>query len=30
LSEEEQDEVLKLVDALEGDDDVQHVYHNLA
>ncbi len=30
LSEDEQDEVLKLVDALEADDDVQHVYHNLA
>lgn len=30
LSETEQDEVLKLVDALEGDDDVQNVYHNLA
>jgi len=30
LSEEEQDEVLKLVDALEADDDIQNVYHNLA
>lgn len=30
LSDTEQDEVLKLVDALEGDDDVQNVYHNLA
>ncbi len=30
LSEEEQDEVLKLVEVLEGDDDVQNVYHNLA
>lgn len=30
LSEAEQDEVLKLVEALEGDDDVQNVYHNLA
>jgi len=30
LSEAEQDEVLKLIDALEGDDDVQNVYHNLA
>ncbi len=30
LSEAEQDEVLKLVDALEEDDDVQNVYHNLA
>lgn len=30
LSEEEQDEVLKCIEALEGDDDVQSVYHNLA
>ncbi len=30
LSEDEQDEVLKLVEALEGDEDVQSVYHNLA
>lgn len=30
LSEAEQDEVLILVDALEDDDDVQNVYHNLA
>jgi YebC/PmpR family DNA-binding regulatory protein len=30
LSEDQQDEVLKLVGALEADDDVQHVYHNLA
>lgn len=30
LSEAHQDEVLKLVEALEGDDDVQSVYHNLA
>lgn len=30
LSEAEQDEVIKLVAALEGDDDVQAVYHNLA
>lgn len=30
LSEAEQDDVLKLVEALESDDDVQHVYHNLA
>jgi YebC/PmpR family DNA-binding regulatory protein len=30
LSEEQQDEVLKLVDVLEADDDVQTVYHNLA
>ena len=30
LSEEETDEVLKLVEMLEADDDVQSVYHNLA
>lgn len=30
LNEEQQDEVLKLVEVLEGDDDVQAVYHNLA
>lgn len=30
LSEPEQDEVFKLIEALEGDDDVQSVYHNLA
>jgi YebC/PmpR family DNA-binding regulatory protein len=30
LSEEEQDEVLKLVETLENDDDVQSVHHNLA
>lgn len=30
ISEAEQDEVLKLVEALESDDDVQSVYHNLA
>lgn len=30
LSEAEQDEVLKLVELLESDDDVQTVYHNLA
>lgn len=30
LSETEQDEVLKLIEALEGDDDVQNVFHNLA
>lgn len=30
LSESEQDDVLKLVEALESDDDVQNVYHNLA
>lgn len=30
LGEAEQDEVLKLVEALEEDDDVQNVFHNLA
>jgi YebC/PmpR family DNA-binding regulatory protein len=30
LTEEEQDEVLKLIDALESDDDVQSVFHSLA
>jgi YebC/PmpR family DNA-binding regulatory protein len=30
LSEDQQDEVLKLIEALEEDDDVQSVYHNLA
>ena len=30
LPEEQQDEVLKLVEVLESDDDVQRVYHNLA
>jgi len=30
LTESEQDEVLKLVEVLESDDDVQNVYHNLA
>jgi YebC/PmpR family DNA-binding regulatory protein len=30
LSEEQQDEVLKLTEVLEADDDVQNVYHNLA
>lgn len=30
LPEDQQDEVLKLVEALESDDDVQNVYHNLA
>ncbi len=30
LPEDQQDEVLKLVEALESDDDVQHVFHNLA
>jgi YebC/PmpR family DNA-binding regulatory protein len=30
LSEEQQDEVFKCIEALEADDDVQQVYHNLA
>ena len=30
LPEEQQDEILKLVEVLESDDDVQTVYHNLA
>jgi YebC/PmpR family DNA-binding regulatory protein len=30
LTETEQDEVLKCIEALEADDDVQNVYHNLA
>ena len=30
LSEAHQDEVLKCIEALEEDDDVQSVYHNLA
>lgn len=30
LSEEEQDEVLKCIESLESDEDVQNVYHNLA
>jgi transcriptional/translational regulatory protein YebC/TACO1 len=30
LSEAEQDEVMECVSALEADDDVQSVYHNLA
>lgn len=30
LSEAEQDEVLKCIEAIEEDDDVQSVYHNLA
>jgi YebC/PmpR family DNA-binding regulatory protein len=30
LPEDQQDEVLKLVEVLENDDDVQTVYHNLA
>ena len=29
LNETQQDEVIRLVEALEEDDDVQHVYHNL-
>jgi YebC/PmpR family DNA-binding regulatory protein len=29
LSEEQENEVLELVDKLEADDDIQHVYHNL-
>jgi transcriptional/translational regulatory protein YebC/TACO1 len=29
LNEEQANEVLKLVDNLEQDDDVQKVYHNL-
>lgn len=29
LSEEQENEVLELVEKLEADDDVQHVYHNL-
>jgi YebC/PmpR family DNA-binding regulatory protein len=29
LTEQQQDEVLKLVDAFEEDDDIQAVYHNL-
>jgi transcriptional/translational regulatory protein YebC/TACO1 len=29
LTEEQAKEVLDLVDRLEGDDDVQNVYHNL-
>lgn len=29
LSEEAENEVLELVDKIEADDDVQHVYHNL-
>jgi transcriptional/translational regulatory protein YebC/TACO1 len=30
LSEDQQDEVFKLVETLEADEDVQQVYHNLA
>lgn len=30
LPEDQQDEVLKLIEALESDDDVQSVFHNLA
>jgi len=30
LLEEQQDEVLKLIETLEADDDVQNVFHNLA
>ena len=30
LPEDQANEVLKLVDALEQDEDVQHVFHNLA
>jgi transcriptional/translational regulatory protein YebC/TACO1 len=30
LTETEQDDVLKCIAALEEDDDVQNVYHNLA
>lgn len=30
LPEDQQDEVLKLIEAIEADDDVQNVYHNLA
>lgn len=30
LPEDQQDEVLKLIETLEADDDVQSVYHNLA
>jgi len=29
LSKEQEEEVQKLIDALEEDDDVQHVYHNI-
>ena len=30
LTDEQQDEIFKLIETLEGDDDVQNVYHNLA
>jgi transcriptional/translational regulatory protein YebC/TACO1 len=30
LNEAEQDEVLKCIEAIEEDDDVQNIYHNLA
>jgi transcriptional/translational regulatory protein YebC/TACO1 len=30
LSEAEQDEVFKLIETMEADEDVQQVYHNLA
>ena len=30
ITEEQMDEILELIDKLEQDDDVQHVYHNLA
>jgi YebC/PmpR family DNA-binding regulatory protein len=30
LSEEQSEEVFKLIERLEGDDDVQHVFHNMA
>ncbi|MGB1699809.1 MAG: YebC/PmpR family DNA-binding transcriptional regulator, partial [Nannocystaceae bacterium] len=29
LADEQVDDVLKLVERLEADDDVQHVFHNL-
>ena len=30
LSEGEANEVLELIEKIEADDDIQHVYHNLA
>jgi transcriptional/translational regulatory protein YebC/TACO1 len=30
LTEAQQDEVMECISAIEGDDDVQNVYHNLA
>ncbi len=30
LTEEQSEEVFKLIERLEGDDDVQHVFHNMA